>query len=63
MLLNRTAEPGTEVAGFLETEDGESSLRVSVRVVHVRQMGTGDYILGARFGRPLTADEMKPFVI
>jgi hypothetical protein len=53
---------GAVLTGFLEKTEGEYMLRVSMRVIHAKLLGTGDYFLGAHFDRPLTDDELKPFV-
>lgn len=53
---------GAVLTGFLEQTEGEHMLRVAMRVIHAKLLGTGDYFLGAHFDRPLTADELKPFV-
>ena len=44
------------------TTDAGAALRVRFRIAHVRQLRTGDYFLGAQFDRPLSPDEMRPFV-
>jgi hypothetical protein len=59
------AEPratGAALTGYLEKTEGEHILRVAMRVIHAKLLATGDYFLGAHFDRPLTADELKPFV-
>ena len=53
---------GAELPAVLDGGDGVPGLPVTLRVVHVREAATRDYILGARFGRPLTADELRPFL-
>lgn len=53
---------GTALTGYLEQTEGDRMLRVAMRVIHTKRLGTGDYFLGAHFDRPLTADELKPFV-
>jgi hypothetical protein len=62
MLVPKPLEPGSGVRGVLETIRGRHPLPVDMRVVHVKQLETGDYWMGAHFDRPLTRDEMKPFV-
>lgn len=62
MLLASPPETGAEVAAELAAEDGGAALAVTLRVVHVRPVPTGDYLLGARFGRPLEDDELRPFL-
>ena len=53
---------GTVLTGYLEQTEGDTMLRVSMRVVHAKRLDTGDYFLGAHFDRRLTEDEMKPFI-
>ncbi len=53
---------GAVLTGFLEQTEGGHMLRVAMRVIHAKLLGTGDYFLGAHFDRPLTADELRPFV-
>lgn len=62
MLLHEPREPGSLIPGELETVAGGNILAVTMHVVHVKQLGNGDYFLGGHFQRPLTADEMQPFV-
>ena|SRR5262245_60312965 len=61
LLFNDALQAGTMLQGDLATERG-AALPVSLRVVHVSKLQTGDYILGCQFERPLSADEMRPFV-
>ena len=53
---------GAELAAVLDAGDGAGGLPVTLRVVHVREAATGDYVLGARFARPLAAAELRPFL-
>jgi hypothetical protein len=62
MLLNEPREPGTMLSGLLETIAGSDNMVIVARVVHVKKLATGDYYIGATFHRPITAEEMKPFV-
>lgn len=62
MLVPKRLEPGSGVRGVLETIRGRHPLPVDMHVVHVKQLETGDYWMGAHFNRPLTQAEMKPFV-
>ena len=62
MLLHTPRTPGNVMAGYLEPMVGDSMLRVQMKVVHARQIDTGDYFVGAHFDRPLTDGELKPFV-
>lgn len=59
------AEPcpaGTALSGYLEKTEGDHMQRVAMRVIHVKKLEAGDWFLGAHFDRPLTADELRPFV-
>ncbi len=62
MLLHDARDAGVHLEGTLETMDDGQSLPVAMRVVHVKLLETGDYFLGAHFDRPLTEDQMNPFV-
>lgn len=62
LLLPDPRDSGTTIAGRLEAEVGGHVLPVRFRVIHVKKLGTGDYFIGAQFDRPLTDDEMRPFV-
>jgi hypothetical protein len=53
---------GTILRGYLEKTEGDHMRRVSMRVIHLKKLETGDYFLGAHFDHPLTAEELKPFV-
>ena len=62
MLLDEVPETGTVLSATLATVDDRGTLPVTLRVVHVRHIRTGDYFLGAQFQRPLDADAMRPFL-
>jgi hypothetical protein len=62
MLLADPPARGGIVPGELTTESGGPGLSIDLRVVHVRPLSTGDYLLGAQFSRPLEDDEMKLFL-
>jgi hypothetical protein len=62
MLVPRPIQPGSGLSGVLETIRGRHPLPVDMVVVHMKPLDTGDYCVGAHFNRPLTEDEMKPFV-
>jgi hypothetical protein len=62
VLASEPRTSGTTLTGYLERTEGDHMLRVAMRVVHTKALGTGDFFLGAHFDRPLTADELKPFV-
>jgi hypothetical protein len=62
MLIDEAPETGTVVSAVLATVDETRSLPVTLRIVHVRAIRTGDYFLGAQFDRPLEPGEMRPFL-
>lgn len=62
MLLADPPGPGTELPAELALEGRDAGLAVRLRVVHVRPVSTGDFLLGGRFGRPLTDDELAQFL-
>ena len=62
LLVPVPAAPGTRINGTLATEDGRDAVAIDLEVVHVRQVRTGDFYLGARFSRPLSGEELSPFV-
>ena len=47
---------------LLTTEDGRAGLSVSIKVAHIRQLSTGDFFVGGRFDRTLSATEIEPFI-
>ena len=62
MLLGNPPKAGSEVPGELTAGHGGKSLPVTLHVIHVRPIQTGDYILGAQFARRLEADEVQLFL-
>ncbi|AWM36328.1 hypothetical protein GobsT_58810 [Gemmata obscuriglobus] len=62
MLMADPPAEGELVPAELVMEVGTERLTVELIVVHVRPVSTGDYFVGARFERSLSADEMAPFV-
>jgi hypothetical protein len=62
MLLPSPPAPGDIVTVALEADEIAASLAVRIRVEHVRLLETGDFFVGARFLRRVTASEMEPFV-
>jgi hypothetical protein len=62
MLLDEAPETGAVLSATLATVDDRGTLPVTLRVVHVRHIRTGDYFLGAQFQQPLDADKMRPFL-
>jgi hypothetical protein len=62
VLVPEPHPPGLALDGYLDTMEGDHMRAVTLRVVHCKQLETGDYALGARFDHPLSDDELKPFV-
>lgn len=62
MLMAHPPEAGSVLPAELSVEAEGKTLPVSLRVVHVRTVSTGDYFVGAHFGHPLSSDEISPFV-
>jgi hypothetical protein len=62
MLLDEAPSAGTVLSATLATVDDAGALPVTLRVVHVRHIRTGDYFLGAQFQQPLAPAEMRPFL-
>jgi hypothetical protein len=62
ILVGMALEPGPNLRGALLAADGVTSLDLALRVAHLRKLRTGDYFLGGHFQRPLTAQELQPFV-
>src|SRR5947209_18791492 len=52
--------PGSFVLGALVVEAGDTVLLAAVRIVHVRKVETGDYVVDASFDAPLTTDGLPP---
>lgn len=63
MLMHEQVEPGMTMRVDLVTQDESFALPRQVRVAHVAGLRTGDYIMGAQFLQPLTAEEMQHFVV
>jgi hypothetical protein len=62
MLLHQRLENGTTLSVELTTASETYTLPVTLRVAHITQLRTGDYVMGGQFLRPLTADDIRPFV-
>ena len=62
MLIGKPPKAGRELPAELTSELSGQRLAVTLRVVHVRPMQTGDYVLGAQFEQPLGSDEIQLFL-
>jgi hypothetical protein len=62
MLLPEPPQKGGVVTGELTNESGGPAISIAVRVVHVRELSTGDFLLGAQFARPLASEEVQSFL-
>ena len=63
MLIGDPPKAGAEVPGELSSGAGGKGLAVTLRVVHVRPIQTGDFVLGAQFERPLEPEEIRSFLV
>lgn len=62
MLLASKPERGAEVQAELSLESGGDFLPVTLRIVHVRPVPTGDFFIGAQFQSPLEQDDLQRFL-
>ena len=62
MLVASQPKSGEILTGELTLENGRSNLAIMLRVIHVKPIPTGDFMLGAQFLRELTPAELTPFV-
>ncbi len=62
MLLHEPIQPNASIAAKLATLDGAGELAVTLQVVHLRLLRTGDYFLGAHFQNALAPDDLRPFL-
>ncbi len=62
MLIDDPPQAGTVLPAVLATVDERGTLPVTLRVVHVMPIRTGDYFLGAQFEQPLEPAQMRPFL-
>jgi len=63
MMMADPPKPGIELTGELAPEDGGPGVPITLRVVHVKPISTGDFFLGARFNSPLDTDKMQAFLV
>jgi hypothetical protein len=62
MLIAAPPRAGAILTGEIGLESGDPHVSVIFQVVHVRPVPSGDFILGAKFHRALSTDELKPFL-
>jgi hypothetical protein len=62
MLLSGVMERGKTIKGVLATANDTFSLPITVRVTHVAQLQTGDFLVGGQFDRPIANEAMQHFV-
>lgn len=63
MLLGNRPEVGEVRPAVLAHEGAAAGVPVWLRVVHICEVVTGDYRIGAQFERPLTQDELHQFLL
>lgn len=63
MLLCERPRADACLTGTLLTMDGEHEMPISIRVVHVKKLETGDYLMGAQFSEAIVPDDLSPFVV
>ncbi len=62
LLLPVEPAPGEIIPVELLTETGAAPISITIRVVYIRKLSTGDYFVGARFDRTLTTAEVEPLI-
>ncbi len=62
MLLREPPQGETVFPAELTTVNAQGSLPITLQVVYVRPVCTGDYCLGAQFERPLATEELHSFL-
>ena len=62
MLIAAPLQPGILVQGELTAGDGRTMLGLSLKVAHLYALRTGDYFVGGQFERPLTPQDLRPFL-
>ena len=63
MFVGTKLDPGTELKGELFASETRDALALTLRVAHLAKLLTGDYFIGGQFERPLTEQELRPFVV
>jgi hypothetical protein len=62
ILVHKRIDPGTTLYAELMTASETYTLPLVLTVAHVSELRTGDFILGAQFSRPLSTEELGPFI-
>lgn len=62
ILSSKTCPPGVNLEGDLQTLDSQSILPIQFEVAHVKELGTGDFVLAGPFPKALPASKIKPFI-
>jgi hypothetical protein len=62
MLLPTSLAAGTTLRADLRAASTPEELPVNLRVAHVRQLQTGDFVLGGQFERTLEPNELRLFL-
>jgi len=62
VLSSRSCETGIHLTGDLKSLDAEATLPISFEVAHVKELGTGDFVIAGPFARTLAAAKIKPFI-
>jgi hypothetical protein len=62
MLVAAPLQLGILVQGELTAADGRTMLGLSLTVAHLYALRTGDYFVGGQFERPLSPQDLRPFL-
>jgi ribosomal protein L32 len=62
VLAHRACAAGARVQGMLTTIDAAVTLPVAFEVAHVKELGTGDFVVAGPFLHKLAAAKLKPFI-
>lgn len=62
VLSNEACATGIRLAGELRSLELGATLPITFEVAHVKELGTGDYVIAGPFARSLSAAKIKPFV-
>jgi hypothetical protein len=62
VLANRPCAAGVRLDAELRTLDERATLPITFDVAHVKELGTGDYVIAGPFPKILAAAQIKPFI-